>query len=266
MLELLAAVALLCGVICIHEMGHFLTARRLGIDAAEFSVGFGWRIFSRFGRRGTRYSLRLLPLGGFVSFISEADLVGCYADRASAFENQAPWKKLLIFLAGPGANLLTALLACGLMKAIDVLTVSFTAFAEGEAVMRNTSDVLLYVSYFVDAVREMFSSPQGALEVIGGPLTALMIMGGFITECGLHGLLELTAVMSVNLALFNLLPLPGLDGGQAAMALLELLRGRGLSQRWQSCYGYAALGLIGLLVIVMIGNDLWLLLQMLIPG
>lgn len=266
MLELLAAVALLCGVICVHEMGHFLTARRLGINAAEFSVGFGWRVFSRFDRRGTRYSLRLLPLGGFVSFISEADLVGSHADRASAFENQAPWKKLLIFLAGPGANLLTALLACGLMKLGDALTVCFTAYAEGAAFVRDTSDVLLYFSFFVDTIREMFSSPQGALEVIGGPVTALMIMGGFITECGLQGLLELTAVMSVNLALFNLLPLPGLDGGQAAMALLELVRGRGLSERWQSCYAYVALGLIGLMVIVMIGNDLWMLLQMIIPG
>ena len=69
---LTAVVSLLVfgSVIFVHELGHFLAARASGIRVEEFSIGIGPRLFSRTGRDGTRYSLRLLPLGGYNLFSS----------------------------------------------------------------------------------------------------------------------------------------------------------------------------------------------------
>lgn len=55
-------------VIFIHELGHFLVARRLGIPAEGFSIGFGRELIGRTDKHGTRWSLRLLPVGGYVKF------------------------------------------------------------------------------------------------------------------------------------------------------------------------------------------------------
>ena len=65
-----AAVSLLVfgSVVLVHELGHFLAARAAGIRVEEFSVGLGPRLWGFTGKSGTRYSLRLLPLGGYNLF------------------------------------------------------------------------------------------------------------------------------------------------------------------------------------------------------
>jgi len=65
------AVALL--LILIHELGHFAAGRYFGVGVEEFSIGFGPVVFARYDARGTRWSLRALPLGGFVKFAGDAD-------------------------------------------------------------------------------------------------------------------------------------------------------------------------------------------------
>src|SRR5487761_1475271 len=61
-------ILMLLVVVAVHELGHFLVAKRAGIMVQEFSIGFGPRLLSRM-RGETRYSLRLLPLGGYGGFI-----------------------------------------------------------------------------------------------------------------------------------------------------------------------------------------------------
>ncbi|MBO5938959.1 MAG: site-2 protease family protein, partial [Clostridia bacterium] len=52
-------------LVCIHEFGHFLTARLCGVAVKEFAIGMGPKLFSwKSKKNGTRYSLRLLPIGG----------------------------------------------------------------------------------------------------------------------------------------------------------------------------------------------------------
>ena len=69
-LSIIGAIIVLGVLIIVHELGHFGVARALGFRVDEFAVGFGPRIFSK-ERGGIRYSLRLLPLGGFCKFHGE---------------------------------------------------------------------------------------------------------------------------------------------------------------------------------------------------
>ena len=67
---LIASVLVFGAVIFLHELGHFVTAKLAGIQVNEFALGMGPRLFS-FVRGSTRYSLRLLPIGGFVAMEGE---------------------------------------------------------------------------------------------------------------------------------------------------------------------------------------------------
>lgn len=65
-LSLICAVLIFCAIVVIHEFGHFIVARKCGIDVQEFAIGMGPVIFKRQGQH-TLFTLRLLPLGGFCS-------------------------------------------------------------------------------------------------------------------------------------------------------------------------------------------------------
>lgn len=95
-------------LIFIHELGHFLVARACGVGVNEFSIGMGPKILSRTSKKtGTQYSIRVLPMGGYVSMLGEDE----ESDREDAFANCSVWKRSLIVIAGPLMNLLLGFLA-----------------------------------------------------------------------------------------------------------------------------------------------------------
>ena len=65
------AVLLLGTLIILHEAGHYLAARKCGIEVLEFSIGMGPRVLQRIGKNGTCFSVRLLPIGGYCRFYGE---------------------------------------------------------------------------------------------------------------------------------------------------------------------------------------------------
>jgi regulator of sigma E protease len=114
------AVAFLCAIgplVFIHEMGHYLVARWFGVGAEQFSIGFGREIAGWTDKRGTRWKVGWLPLGGYVKFIgdmnaasqTDADAELKPAQRDIAFHNKPVWQRFLIVLAGPVANFLLAI-------------------------------------------------------------------------------------------------------------------------------------------------------------
>ncbi len=106
LLKVGAVVLLLGGLIFVHELGHFLVAKALGVKVLRFSIGFGPRLFGV--RRGeTEYRISALPLGGYVKMAGD-DPAEALApeDRGRGFLEQPPWKRLAIALAGPGMNLI----------------------------------------------------------------------------------------------------------------------------------------------------------------
>lgn len=112
-----AFLLLLGPLIVLHELGHYLMGRAFGVRALTFSVGIGKELWHRVDKRGTRWRLAAIPLGGFVLFAGDADAT---SKPDPALQNASPgelkgtfpgaplWQRTLIVLAGPLANLLVA--------------------------------------------------------------------------------------------------------------------------------------------------------------
>ena len=104
-------------LVMIHELGHFLVARAFGVGIHEFSIGMGPKLFSKKGKKHeTVYSLRALPIGGYVSMEGEDE----ESDRPDAFGNKKVWQRILIVIAGPMMNILLGFL---LMLIVVVTTI-----------------------------------------------------------------------------------------------------------------------------------------------
>jgi regulator of sigma E protease len=98
-------------LVVIHELGHYLAARLVGVKILRFSVGFGRTLWiKRLGRDETEWVLAAIPLGGFVKMLDEREAEVAPADRPRAFNRQSVGARIFIVLAGPAANFLLAFL------------------------------------------------------------------------------------------------------------------------------------------------------------
>ncbi len=103
-------VLLLGGLIFVHELGHFLVAKALNVKVVRFSVGFGPRLFG-FTVGETEYRVAALPLGGYVKMAGDdPSAVPSPEDQGRGFLEQGPFRRFLIAVAGPAANLLFPIL------------------------------------------------------------------------------------------------------------------------------------------------------------
>ncbi|MBR3894976.1 MAG: RIP metalloprotease RseP [Clostridia bacterium] len=143
-MSILLALLIFGILIFIHELGHFIAARMCGVKILEFSIGMGPKIFSKKSKKsGTVYSLRLLPIGGYVNMLGENGMEAVQGSSAGdgpedddksfflnedgedteqepkplneeeakhAYCNQSVWKRILISLAGPLMNLILGFL------------------------------------------------------------------------------------------------------------------------------------------------------------
>ncbi|MCE5333946.1 MAG: RIP metalloprotease RseP [Desulfobacteraceae bacterium] len=96
-------------LIFVHELGHFLVAKRSGVTVLRFSLGFGPKIVS-VTRGGTEYRLSMVPLGGYVKMLGEDPDDELPPEKLpGAFGEQSVWKRLAIVFAGPFSNFLLAI-------------------------------------------------------------------------------------------------------------------------------------------------------------
>lgn len=106
-------------VVFVHEMGHYLVGRWCGIGVDAFSIGFGPELIGFNDRRGTRWKLSAIPLGGYVKFVGDMNATSTpdageidalsEADRKIAFHTQPVWKRAATVFAGPAFNFLLAI-------------------------------------------------------------------------------------------------------------------------------------------------------------
>ena len=124
----LAGIFIFGFLVAVHELGHFLAARLCGVRVNEFSIGMGPLLWRR-ETGETRYSLRLLPIGGFCALEGEDGDTG---DERS-FTRQGFWKKLVILAAGSFMNLLAgiAVIACIFATASGFYVDQVAGFSEG---------------------------------------------------------------------------------------------------------------------------------------
>lgn len=121
LIQFLAFFITIMVLVSIHEAGHFLVAKLLGIKVLRFSVGFGKAIAKFHDKNGTEYRLAMIPLGGYVKLLDERE--GPVADAADipfAFNRQPLWVRTLVVLAGPATNVIFAIIGFWLIFMLGV--------------------------------------------------------------------------------------------------------------------------------------------------
>jgi regulator of sigma E protease len=325
--SIIVALLVLSVIVLVHELGHFLTARRLGFKVREFGIGMGPKL-KKWVRDDVTYSLRVFPIGGFVNFYGEDEDI----DDPRAFNRQKPWKRLLSIAAGPIANIFFAFLitigllmavgetvpvvnnvmdgypaqAAGLQAgdrivAVDGAHVNFSTEAQLRILQNTDETVLLTIqrgdttadyevgykqdaetgislvginfdptpqtfgffeaiglsfSWIVFVTQQMFSLLGGLLTgtqstaAVVGPVGTISLIGQS-AQIGLYSLLRLGVLISINLGIFNLLPLPALDGSRIVFILVEMVRGKPIPPEREGMVHFIGLILlIGLMVLV----------------
>jgi regulator of sigma E protease len=118
-LTIFAFAAVIGPLVFVHEMGHYWVARLCGVHAETFSIGFGKEIAHWHDRRGTRWRIAALPLGGYVKFAgdmnaasqSDPEWLSLPAEeRQKTFQSKRIWQRAAIVMAGPAANFLFSIL------------------------------------------------------------------------------------------------------------------------------------------------------------
>ncbi|HKY79878.1 MAG TPA: RIP metalloprotease RseP [Sphingobium sp.] len=119
LLTVLAFVAVIGPLVFVHELGHYLVGRWCGVKAEAFSIGFGPEIAAWVDRRGTRWRIGALPLGGYVRFKGDMNAASQTdpqwlqlpaSERAESFPAKPLWQRAAIVAAGPLINFLFAIL------------------------------------------------------------------------------------------------------------------------------------------------------------
>lgn len=120
----LLAILILLVMITVHEFGHYIAGKALKFKINEFAIGFGPKLFKRTSKRtGEVFSVRALPLGGFCAFEGEDSEEEGLSENA--FNNKAPWKRIIVLAAGPLMNYVLA-----------VLLIIVSLFAFGQTMFR----------------------------------------------------------------------------------------------------------------------------------
>lgn len=186
-LYVLLAIVVLLFMVMVHELGHYIAGKILKFKIDEFSIGFGKAIFSRTSKKtGEKFSLRIFPLGGYCSFYGEeddgkainADVVEV---KDKPFNEQKPWKRIIVFLAGVTMNFLTAILFSWILlcsvgydvpQIVDYST-TVNINESGESIFQK-NDVITHINgkkidfafgvNFVDAVNNVKSSAKEFYE------------------------------------------------------------------------------------------------------
>lgn len=316
-------------IILIHELGHFLTAKSQGVSVPEFSIGMGPELF-HITKGETQYTLRLLPIGGYVAMEGEDE--ESTDDRA--FCNKKPLQKILIIVAGASMNLLLGFLiilalVCAKpmigstqVSVFDPEAVSSEKLQVGDEILEingynvHTSNDLVYA--FIDvgdqpvqmtvrrngeivqltdvpfayeqiegqtivkldfkvqglkktpllALKESWYMTTGMVKQVwtsfgklitgqfhmnqlSGPVGVTQVIGEVASTRNYSNFFLLVAFITINIGVFNLLPLPALDGGRLIFLLIELVRGKPVPAKYEGYIHAAGLFLfMGLMLFV----------------
>jgi regulator of sigma E protease len=244
LVSVLAFILIMSLVVLVHEFGHFLAARRAGVPVYEFSIGFPFspRIATLYRHQETEFTLRLLPLGGFVSFSDEGD------EDAHKLFGASRLSRASIMAGGPLFNVVFAFL----------MFIPAFMVKEGGSLLQtmhsSANAVWMVVAGTFSMLGHLFTG-QGSMESLSGPI-GIAVMAGQAASGGVPDLLFFTGILSLSLGIMNLLPFPGLDGGQLVMVLIEALHNRPLGARAYQVINFTGIMLFMGLSIVITWHDI----------
>lgn len=196
----LIMIVVISGIILLHEFGHYAAARLSGIGIGVFSIGFGPVLFRK-KTAVTEWRVSLIPLGGYV--VPDA------ADELRYFAIH-PLRRIVLSFGGPLLNFIGAF--------VLIFSARVIAGDSADIVLSRSMNIFLsQISGIFGGISALFSSPEALSGIVG-----IVHSGGSILNKGISPLL-LSAALSLNLGIFNLLPLPPLDGGKIVLSFLELI-------------------------------------------
>lgn len=207
----LIKIAFLLGfLIIIHEGGHFLVAKLCKIKVNEFAIGFGPEILKKQGKE-TKYALRLIPLGGFVSMEGEET----YSDKIGSFSKASIFKRISIVASGALVNIIFGLL------------VYFIIIASYTDIQNAIEALKLFGVSMIDSLKMLINGTAFKEEQLTGIVGISEIV---VQTKGIINYIYLLAVISVSLGVTNLLPIPPLDGGKIVLLIIEGIRKKPLKE------------------------------------
>lgn len=315
-------------LIFFHEFGHFIIAKINGIRVNEFSLGMGPLLF-KINKNETDYSIRMLPLGGYVKMEGEDEK----SDDPKAFNNKSALQRFAVIAAGPVMNFILAVVLMALigffagiatttievipnqpaynvgLKDGDVIySINDTKVSNWDEIINLISSnpkktvkiVVLrdgnYITYnvkpsiepetkrgvigiksvtiknsFVESIKYGFTKTawltkmilSGLGQIITGKSKADVVgpIGiihyvGEAAKVGVYNVLYLAAMISVNLGLFNLFPIPALDGSRLLFICFEALRGKPIEPEKEGLIHFIGFTILMILMIFIVYKDI----------
>jgi regulator of sigma E protease len=272
-------------LILVHEAGHFFTARWAGVRVLEFGLGFGKKFWKK-EKNGVEYSVGVVPFGGYVRMLGEQE----ESDALDSFEKAKLWKRMAITLAGIFMNfvfaiiLLSGLFTIGttpiLISDADVdnavaqgLIVLGEPDADGNQKILEMLDIQVpFPRSFVFAIQETWRISGAVIEKAAEIPVDIITKGNLpdglagpvgiaeathrIIPAGIAAILKLTALLSISLAVMNLLPLPALDGGRFFFQIIEFIIRRKVPAKFEMWVHTVGFGLLMLLIVAVTWQDL----------
>lgn len=208
-------------LILIHETGHFVVAKLCKVSVNEFAIGFGPTIWKKQGKE-TKYALRLVPLGGFISMEGEEEA----SDKEGSFSKASIPKRIAIVAAGATVNIIFALIV------YFILATSYNFQTTGDfndAIQFAGEKTGIFVSSTFDGLKQLFTGKIG-MDQMMGPVGISEVVS---KTDGLFEFINMLAIISLSLGVTNLLPIPALDGGKILLLIIEAIRRKPLSQKME---------------------------------
>lgn len=203
-------------LVLIHEGGHFLVAKICKVKVNEFAIGFGKILLQKQGKE-TKYSLRLIPLGGFCSMEGEDE----ESDAPESFSKASVWKRMAIVLAGATVNIVFGILVYFIL--VSTVGIQFVDPAKDNIANRiyyGAQGTGEFIKAVADSIKTLFSGGLKTNQMVG----IVGISEVVVKTNGIINYLNLLAVISVSLGVTNLLPIPALDGGKLLILIIEVIR------------------------------------------
>ena len=257
-ITIIAVIVFFVILIVPHEFGHFITAKMLGVRVNEFAFGMGPAILQKQGKE-TLYSVRIFPVGGYCALEGENEDTG----DPKAFNSKPGWVKIIILLAGVTMNVITALLIVFFLLLILRLIAkgngaqelanigAFQIFTES---VKDSFTVVGRMGLLIfDSLKQLFTG-EASINELSGPVGIVSAVNESASQ-GVMYYFMLTAIMCVNLAIVNILPLPALDGGRILFVIIRKITGRMISDELEAKIHMIGMALLLALVIMITFKD-----------
>lgn len=225
--------------IMIHEAGHFLAGKIFNYAIDEFSIGLGPKLIQK-NKNGTAYTLRLLPLGGYVSFAEESKNKRCMSEPSLL--------KFVVLIMGVVFNVLLSILCFAIIYGMAGYDF-FTAILESIRLIGNTLS-----SLFGSPSQLVSIDGYGSIVLVASNVNQFMNIASNWRQLIAY-LLAVGASLNLGIAILNLFPLPILDGGQIIINTIELIIRRSIPKGVKAGVNVACWLLIMAFGIFLIARD-----------